>query len=111
MIQLQTTARLCRWREQALGRFDLSGNDVFVCEVGASSGSPPSGYNIDRTRIQIGKGELVWGRAVVAVRRLQMFNIRRLRLCWPDSPMAAGTNVAVVVHHFGFWSLNACRVV
>jgi uncharacterized protein (UPF0548 family) len=81
-------------------------------EVGASSGSLPDGYKIDRTRIQIGKGEPLWGRAVDAVRRWQMSNIRWLRLYWPNSPLAVGTNVAVVVHHFGFWwSLNACRVV
>jgi hypothetical protein len=27
------------------------------------------------------------------------------------SPIRAGTDVAVMVRHFGFWSLNACRIV
>jgi uncharacterized protein (UPF0548 family) len=40
-----------------------------------------------------------------------MFNIPWLRLFWPNSLIRAGTNVAVMVHHFGFWSLNACRIV
>jgi uncharacterized protein (UPF0548 family) len=40
-----------------------------------------------------------------------MFNIPWLRLYWPDSPVLPGTDVAVLVRHFGFWSLNACRIV
>jgi uncharacterized protein (UPF0548 family) len=40
-----------------------------------------------------------------------MFNIPWLRLYWPNSPIRAGTDVAVMVHHFGFYSLNACRIV
>jgi uncharacterized protein (UPF0548 family) len=80
-------------------------------EVGASAGNPPSHYNTDRTRVQIGKGEAVWNRAVDAVRRWQMFNVPWLRLYWPNSSILPGTVVALVVHHFGFWSLNACRIV
>ena len=33
-----------------------------------------------------------------------------LELCWPDAPIRTGTTVAVAVLHFGFWSLNACRI-
>jgi uncharacterized protein (UPF0548 family) len=28
-----------------------------------------------------------------------------------DAPVAVGTNVAVLIRHLGFWSLNGCRVV
>jgi len=49
--------------------------------------------------------------AVAAIQTWRMFDIPWLRLCWPTSPIRVGTNVAVMVHHFGFWSLNACRVV
>jgi uncharacterized protein (UPF0548 family) len=80
-------------------------------EVGASAGVPPSNYNIDRTRVQIGQGEAVWSRAADAVRRWQTFNIPWLKLYWPTSPIRVGTDVVVMVHHFGFWSLNACRIV
>jgi uncharacterized protein (UPF0548 family) len=48
---------------------------------------------------------------VEAVRGWQMFNIPWLRLYWPNSSILAGTDVAVMVRHFGFWSLNACRIV
>jgi uncharacterized protein (UPF0548 family) len=28
-----------------------------------------------------------------------------------EAPIEVGTTVAVVAHHYGFWSLNACRIV
>lgn len=80
-------------------------------EVGATANGLPRFYNIDRTRVRLGQGEATWNRAVEAVRTWQMFNISWLRLCWPSSPIRTGTDVAIVVRHFGFWSLSACRVV
>jgi uncharacterized protein (UPF0548 family) len=32
-------------------------------------------------------------------------------LCWPDVGIAEGANVAILIRHFGFWSLNAARIV
>ena len=40
-----------------------------------------------------------------------MFSMPWLQLCWPDATMQAGTVVAVLIRHFGFWSLNPCRIV
>jgi uncharacterized protein (UPF0548 family) len=40
-----------------------------------------------------------------------MFEMSWLELCWPNVPIVAGSTVAVVVHHLGFWSLHACRIV
>jgi len=34
-----------------------------------------------------------------------------LRLDRTSAPIQVGTDVAVSVHHFGFYSLNACRIV
>jgi uncharacterized protein (UPF0548 family) len=80
-------------------------------EVSASAGQMPSRYNVDHNRIELGSGEVTWHRAVEAVRRWQMFNIPWLRLCYPTAPIRVGTDVAVLVHHVGFFSLNACRIV
>ena len=80
-------------------------------EVGASADTVPGGYNVDRNRIELGRGERMWQRAVAAVRRWQMFNIPWLRLYWPDTPIRVGAVVAVSVRHFGFFSLNACQIV
>ena len=40
-----------------------------------------------------------------------MFNIPWMHLYWPSAPIQVGTDVAVSVHHLGFHSLNACRIV
>jgi uncharacterized protein (UPF0548 family) len=80
-------------------------------EVGASAGKIPNRYNVDHNRIKLGTGDVTWHRAVKAIRDWKMFNIPWLRLCWPTAPIQVGTDVAVLVHHFGFYSLNACRIV
>jgi len=80
-------------------------------EIGASAHKLPSGYNVDRTRIQLGRGEVIWQRAEQAIRRWEMFNVPWLRIYWPTAPIRIGTNVAVSVYHFAFYSLNACRIV
>ena len=40
-----------------------------------------------------------------------MFNLGWVRLCWPHSPVTAGSNVAILIWHLGFWSLNPARIV
>lgn len=80
-------------------------------EVGASASEVPNRYNVDRNRIRLGSGEIIWRRAVEAVRRWEMFNMPWIRLFWPNTPIQGGRDVAVLVHHFGFCSLNAARVV
>lgn len=80
-------------------------------EVGASATTAPHGYNVDRSRVRLGKGEGTWQRAVEATRTWQMFNMPWLRLDRTSAPIQVGTDVAVSVHHFGFYSLNACRIV
>jgi uncharacterized protein (UPF0548 family) len=90
--------------DQAEAKFSYS-------EVGASAHTLPAGYNIDHNRIELGSGERVWQRAVAGVRAWQMFNIPWLRLYWPDTPIRVGAVVAIAVRHFGFFSLNACRIV
>ncbi|MGA9507342.1 MAG: DUF1990 domain-containing protein [Candidatus Sulfotelmatobacter sp.] len=34
-----------------------------------------------------------------------------MKLHWPNAPIQVGTDVAVSVHHLGFYSLNACRII
>jgi uncharacterized protein (UPF0548 family) len=71
----------------------------------------PRGYRADHNRIKLGKGPTVFAKAVEAIKRWEMFNIGWLHLCWPDAPIEAGSGIAVLAHHLGFWSLNACRIV
>jgi uncharacterized protein (UPF0548 family) len=99
--------------EDQVRRFivEQKGSRFSYLEVGASSGDIPNRYNVDHNRIRLGKGEVTWHRAVAAIRGWQMFNIPWVRLYWPNAPIEVGTDVAVSVHHFGFYSLNACRIV
>jgi uncharacterized protein (UPF0548 family) len=80
-------------------------------EVGASANDVPNRYNVDRNRVFLGRGEPTWQRAMIAVRAWQMFNMPWLHLYWPTAPIEVGTTVAILVEHFGFYSLNAARIV
>jgi uncharacterized protein (UPF0548 family) len=80
-------------------------------EVGASATAVPTGYNVDHNRVQLGRGEVTWRRAIDAIRAWQMFSMPWVSLHWPSAPLQIGIEVAVSLHHFGFYSLNACRIV
>ena len=85
-------------------------------ETGATGfASPPlpgaAGYTIDHNRIRLGSGESAWNAAVAALRNWQMFNLGWVRLYWPDIPIVEGADIAVLIRHFGFVSLNAARIV
>lgn len=79
--------------------------------VAASRAGAPNGYLVDHHRVQLGLGRAAFERARIAVKQWKMFDMDWLDLCWPDVPIETGATVAVVVHHLGFWSLNACRIV
>lgn len=79
--------------------------------VGATSGAPPAGYVVDRTRIKLGEGEAVFRSATAALRRWEQFALGWVG-AWPsDTPIQSGEVVAVMGRAVGVWWLNACRVV
>jgi uncharacterized protein (UPF0548 family) len=80
-------------------------------EVGQSLKGGPPGYRVDHNRVRIGAGRAAFARAVEAVRGWKMFDLGWVTVWPPTAPIEAGTTVAVRVRHFGFWSLNACRIV
>jgi uncharacterized protein (UPF0548 family) len=59
----------------------------------------------------IGTGTNDFQAAVAAIKTWKMFDMPWVNLCWPDTPIEVGKNVAILVKHFGFWSLNAARIV
>ncbi len=88
------------------------GNDDFSYgKVGFSITGRPPNYNVDHNRILIGNGLTDFEKAKAAVRSWKMFDMPWIELCWPDTPIEIGNNVAVLVNHLGFYSLNACRIV
>ena len=80
-------------------------------EVGTSRTGAPPGYPINHHRGKLGTGAGAYARAVDAIRHWKMYDLSWTRLYWPDTPIAAGETVAVLAHHFGFWSLNASRII
>lgn len=108
-----TPLRLTAPTEDEIGRFISKQKDSGFSypEVGASADTAPSGYNVDHNRIRLGRGEGTWQRAVEAIRAWKMFSMPWVNLHWPCAPILVGTEAAVSIHHFGFYSLNACRIV
>jgi len=79
--------------------------------VGATAGTPPAGFVVDRTRIKLGEGETVFQLAKAALRRWEQFRLGWVE-AWPsDTPIQKGEVVAVMGRAVGVWWLNACRVV
>ena len=89
----------------------LSVSNYSYTEVGATASAIPDTYIIDRNRVQLGSGAGDWDRAVKAIRSWEMFNIGWTQLCWPNTPIRVGADVAILIRHFGFHSLNGARIV
>ena len=80
-------------------------------EVGASDGTLPAGYNVDHNRVELGKGPEVFTAAIQAIKEWKMFNIGWCEVFPPRAAITRDTNVAILAHHLGFYSLNASRIV
>lgn len=81
-------------------------------EVGATrSGPAPSGYVVDRNRVRLGAGAAAFERAVASLTRWRMLAHGWAFVAPAEPPIVPGTTVAVVASHYGFSSLNACRIV
>ena len=80
-------------------------------EVGATRGNPPSGYTVDHNRVQLGFGKECYERAIGALRNWKQFDLGWVQMVPAGTPIEVGSVVAIFTRHFGFWSLNACRVV
>jgi uncharacterized protein (UPF0548 family) len=75
------------------------------------SGEIPDDYIIDHHRIKLGTGDETWQRARRALTSWRMFNTDFTRVCWPYKRIEQGVIVGVLALHYGFWSVNATRIV
>jgi len=79
--------------------------------VEASRHAPPARWVVDHNRVRLGHGPAAWDAARAAIRSWQMFRLGWVEVHGTEAPLAPGLAVAPVAHAFGFWFLNACRVV
>ncbi len=80
-------------------------------DLGCSRGRNVAGFNTDRVRIEVGSTDEAFEKAKRAIRNWRGFATDWVRLCWPYKKIAPGTVVAVQCHQFGFYSVNAARIV
>jgi uncharacterized protein (UPF0548 family) len=78
--------------------------------IGIAKESPP-GFNSDLANTVIGHGRETFERAKMALARWRHYEMGWVELFPADASIETGTEVGVLVHHLGFWSLNGCRVV
>jgi len=66
--------------------------------------------SLDEASVVVGRGREDFARAKAALMEWQQFDLGWVEL-WPRrSPTTVGAVVAVLIKHFGFWSLNGCKV-
>ena len=77
--------------------------------VGLVRGEAP-GYRVDELIVPIGRGEEDFDRAKAALAAWKHFDIGWVEPFPAAASPEPGGVVALAIHHFGFWSLNGCRV-
>jgi uncharacterized protein (UPF0548 family) len=86
-------------------------NSFSYVEIGSTNANLPPNYTVDRNRAKLGTGFQVFSTAVACLRQWDMFKLGWTEVLPRAAPIKPGQTVAVLIRHFGFWSLNACRVV
>lgn len=74
-------------------------------------GDAPFGYDHDRNREELGRGEPVFERAREAIRTWEMFPAPLATIEPKGIPIEEGEVAGVVMRVFGLWFLNAARIV
>ena len=69
-----------------------------------------AGFRIDEHVVRVGSGDAAFSRARDALAEWRHFELGWVELFPRRAAVADGTVVAVAIRHFGFWSLNGCRV-
>jgi uncharacterized protein (UPF0548 family) len=65
---------------------------------------------LDEATVSVGRGVADFERARAALVAWKQFDIGWVETFPRHAPVTAGTVVAVLIRHCGFWSLNGCRV-
>lgn len=90
---------------------EQSALDFSYSAVGATAMTPPPGFTVDRTRIELGKGEAVFDAARTSLKSWQQFRLGWVDAWSPETPLEVGRVVAIMGRAVGLWWLNSCRIV
>jgi uncharacterized protein (UPF0548 family) len=83
----------------------------YTKRITASERTAPRGFVVDDNRIRVGDGPDAFHKGVLAMRRWAQFNVGWVRVSDPSAPIEPGVTVAVIIHHYGFYSMNAARII
>ena len=105
--------RLLRPRAHEIARIlDEQQQDPFSYpEIGATADHFPDGYDHDRERVLLGRGERVFEAACAALRQWRQFPSAWMAIEPTSAPLAAGTNVLLLASVLGLWWVCGCRIV
>ncbi|QDV30302.1 hypothetical protein Spb1_22310 [Planctopirus ephydatiae] len=98
---------------ESLRRFvaGQAAHDFSYPAVGATATTTPAGFDVDRTRIELGAGESVFHSAKAALKRWEQFRLGWVEVWSPETPLEPGQVVAIMGWTLGFWWLNSCRII
>src|SRR5262245_46126847 len=78
-----------------------SGARLSYSTIGATAGVPPAGYDVDHTRICLGKGQVAFEAAKAALRSWEHFHLGWVESCWSTAPIESGQVVGILGRAFG----------
>jgi uncharacterized protein (UPF0548 family) len=104
---------LFRPDDEEIARFRLrqQQSDYSYATPGFTRRTASPGYDRDHNRVALGAGEQAFGRATTALKQFEMFDLGWVHAFPASAEPSPGMDVAVLIQHFGFYSLNAARVV
>jgi len=103
LLRRPTTAAIDRFLQDARDA-PLSYGPVGILDDETVSGAR------DDVAVVIGHGAADFERARSALMAWRQFDLDWVEVFPRQAPVAAGSVVAVLIRHLGFWSLNGCRV-
>jgi uncharacterized protein (UPF0548 family) len=79
--------------------------------VGTTASTPPDGYTVDHTRIQLGSGEATFLAARKALQSWNHFKLGWVEATPLDTPVRPDAVIGVLIRCIGVWWLNSARIV
>jgi len=79
--------------------------------IGIARARSVPGFQMDETTALVGHGDADFARANEALTSWQHMRLTWLKVFPAAASSETGSTIAVLVRHFGVWSLNACRIV